>query len=67
MFSVNNIKKQNDIKDYHYNHASVNSNFQHNKNSAFLAFITTGSYLGFECNFRFLQMPYFGCQVTIWA
>ena len=21
-------------------------------------------YLGFECNFRFLQMPYFGCQLT---
>ena len=26
-----------------------------------------GSYLGFECNFRFLKLPYFGCQVTIWA
>ena len=24
-------------------------------------------YLGFECNFRFLQMPYFGRQVTISA
>ena len=27
----------------------------------------SGSYLGFEYNFRFLQMPYFGRQVTIWA
>ena len=26
-----------------------------------------GSYLGFECNFRFLKLPYFGCQVIIWA
>ena len=26
-----------------------------------------GPYLGFECNFRFLQMPYFGRQVTNWA
>ena len=26
-----------------------------------------GPCLRFECNFRFLQMPYFGCQVTIWA
>ena len=24
-------------------------------------------YLGFECNFRFLQMAYFGCQGTISA
>ena len=24
-------------------------------------------HLGFDCNFRFLQMPYFGHQVTIWA
>ena len=23
-----------------------------------------GPYLGFECNFCFFQMPYFGCQVT---
>ena len=27
----------------------------------------SGPYLGFECNFRFLQMPYFGRQVTISA
>ena len=53
MFSVNNKKIQNDIKDYRYNHASFSSNFQHNKNSAFLAFITTGSYLRFEYNLRF--------------
>ena len=26
----------------------------------------TGSYLGFECNVHFLQMPYFWRQVTIW-
>ena len=28
--------------------------------------VYTGLYLGFECNFSFLQMPYFGSQVTIW-
>ena len=27
----------------------------------------TGSYLGSECNFGFMQIPYFGRQVTIWA
>ena len=27
----------------------------------------TGSYLGFDCNLCFLQMPYFGRQVTISA
>ena len=27
---------------------------------------STGKYLGFECNFRFLQIPYFGRQVTMW-
>ena len=26
---------------------------------------STGKYLGFECNFRFLQIPYFERQVTI--
>ena len=29
--------------------------------------VYTGLYLGFECNFSFLQMPYFGSQVTIWS
>ena len=27
--------------------------------------ILSGSYLGLECNFRFSQMAYFGCQVTV--
>ena len=27
----------------------------------------SGSYLGSEGNFRYLQMPFFGRQVTIWA
>ena len=27
----------------------------------------SGPYLRFECNFRFLQLPYFGRQVTNWA
>ena len=27
----------------------------------------TGSYLGFKCNFCFLQMTYFWCQMKIWA
>ena len=30
-------------------------------------FINTGPYLGFECNFRFFQIPYFGHLVTISA
>ena len=42
MFSVNNKKKQNDIKDYRYNHASFNSNFQHNKTVPFLPLLQQG-------------------------
>ena len=29
------------------------------------AFGLSGPYLGFECNFRFLQMPYFGRQAKV--
>ena len=29
--------------------------------------LTSGLCLGFECNFCFLQIPYFGYQVKIWA
>ena len=39
----------------------------HYTHNNLIILICSGSYLEFECNFCFLQMPYFGHQLTIWV